>query len=221
MSNIILTTLNGRYSHTSIALKYLYANLHEFQEQTTIQEYVINENVQDIAEKILLQNPKIIGLGVYIWNVSDISQLIHIIKKVTPNTIIILGGPEVSYTPFRVNLDVADFIIQGEGEIQFYNLCKDLLENKTIEQKIFPPQILDVRDIELPYKYYTDNDIQNRHIYVEASRGCPYNCEFCLSSIDKKVRDFNGDILLNEFELLWQRGARGFKFIDRTFNLNI
>ena len=221
MSHIILTTLNGRYSHSSLALRYLYANLNELQEYTTIQEYVINENMQDIAEKILLQNPKIIGIGVYIWNVSDVSQLIHIIKKISPNTTIILGGPEVSYTPFRVNLDDADFIIQGEGEIQFYTLCKDILKNKEIKEKIFPPQLLDVSKIELPYKYYTTNDIQNRHIYVEASRGCPYNCEFCLSSIDKKVRDFDVDTLLNEFELLWKRGARGFKFIDRTFNLNI
>jgi len=221
LSHIILTTLNGRYSHSSLALRYLYANLNELQEYTTIQEYVINENMQDIAEKILLQNPKIIGIGVYIWNVSDVSQLIHIIKKISPNTTIILGGPEVSYTPFRVNLDDADFIIQGEGEIQFYTLCKDILKNKEIKEKIFPPQLLDVSKIELPYKYYTTNDIQNRHIYVEASRGCPYNCEFCLSSIDKKVRDFDVDTLLNEFELLWKRGARGFKFIDRTFNLNI
>lgn len=221
MSPIILTTLNGRYSHSSLALRYLYANLHELQNHTTILEYVINENMQDIAEKILLQNPKIIGIGVYIWNVSNVSELIHIIKKVSPQTIIILGGPEVSYTPFRVNLDVADYIIQGEGEIQFYTLCKNILEENKIEQKIFYPQLLDVSTIELPYKYYTDNDIQNRHIYVEASRGCPYNCEFCLSSIDKKVRYFDVDELINEFEILWQRGARGFKFIDRTFNLNI
>ncbi len=221
MSDIILTTLNGRYSHSSLALRYLYANLHELQNHTTIQEYVINENMQYIAEKLLLQNPKIIGIGVYIWNVSDVSELIHIIKKVSPQTIIILGGPEVSYTPFRVNLDDADYIIQGEGEIQFYTLCKNILDENKIEQKIFYPQLLDVSTIELPYKYYTDNDIQNRHIYVEASRGCPYNCEFCLSSIDKKVRDFDVDELLNEFEILWQRGARGFKFIDRTFNLNI
>jgi len=221
LSHIILTTLNGRYSHSSLALRYLYANLNDLQESTTIQEYVINENMQDIAEKILLQNPKIIGIGVYIWNVSDVSQLIHIIKKISPKTIIILGGPEVSYTPFRVNLDNADFIIQGEGEIQFYTLCKDILENKKIEKKIFPPQLLDVSHIKLPYQCYTDNDIKNRHIYVESSRGCPYNCEFCLSSIDKKVRDFDVDTLLIEFETLWKRGARGFKFIDRTFNLNI
>ncbi len=221
MSNIILTTLNGRYSHSSLALRYLYANLHELQDTATIQEYVINENMQDIAEKILKQKPTIIGIGVYIWNVSDVSELIHYIKKVSPKTVIILGGPEVSYTPFRVNLDDADYIIQGEGEIQFYTLCKNILERKDIKQKIFPPELLDVTTIELPYKYYNNHDIQNRHIYVEASRGCPYNCEFCLSSIDKKVRDFNVDELLKEFEILWEKGARGFKFIDRTFNLNI
>lgn len=221
MTNIILTTLNGRYSHTSIALKYLYANLKEFQDITTIQEYVINENMQDVAEKILKSNPTIVGIGVYIWNVADASQLIHYLKKISPKTIIILGGPEVSYTPFRVNLDVADYIIQGEGEILFYNLCKDILFFNTIEKRIFSPELLDVRDIELPYKYYNENDIKNRYIYVEASRGCPYNCEFCLSSIDKKVRDFDVDTLLHEFQELWDKGARNFKFIDRTFNLNI
>ncbi len=221
MTQIILTTLNGRYSHTSIALKYLYANMHELQKQTTIQEYVINENIPDIAQKLLQSNPKIVAIGVYIWNVSDVSKLIHYLKKIKPELIIILGGPEVSYTPFRVDLEKADYIIQGEGEVQFYKLCKDLLDKKTIEKRIFPPLIVDINSIELPYKYYDENDIENRHIYVEASRGCPYSCEFCLSSIDKKVRDFDMDILLDEFESLWQRGARNFKFIDRTFNLNI
>jgi radical SAM superfamily enzyme YgiQ (UPF0313 family) len=219
--DILLTTLNSRYSHSSIALRYLYANLKELQEKALIKEYVINERMQDIAEKILSFSPKIIGIGVYIWNVSDLSQLVHIIKKVSPDTIVILGGPEVSYTPFRVDLSSADFIIQGEGEIQFYELCKKLLDGQTVEQKVFPPQILELKDIQLPYLYYNENDIKNRNIYVEASRGCPFSCEFCLSSIDKKVRYFDIDILLKEFETLWQKGVRNFKFIDRTFNLNM
>ncbi len=219
--DIILTTLNGRFSHSGIGLRYLYANLKELQEKTIIQEYVINERMQDIAEQILSFCPKIIGIGVYIWNVSDVSELIQIIKKVSPQTIIILGGPEVSYVPFRVNLDKADYIIQGEGEIQFYTLCKDILEDKEIKQQIFLPQIIDIAQIELPYQYYNEEDIQHRHIYVEASRGCPYNCEFCLSSLDKQVRNFDIEILLKEFEILWQKGVRDFKFIDRTFNLNI
>ncbi|MEA3552965.1 MAG: DUF4080 domain-containing protein [Campylobacterota bacterium] len=221
MSDIILTTLNGRYSHSSIGLRYLYANLKELQEKASIKEYVINERMQDIAEKILSYEPKIIGIGVYIWNVSDVYELLEIIKKVSPDTVVILGGPEVSYTPFRVDLSKADYIIQGEGEVQFYNLCKDILENVDIDNKIFPPQILDLESIELPYKYYNDNDVQNRYIYVEAARGCPFSCEFCLSSIDKQVRNFDIDELLNQFETLWSRGVRNYKFIDRTFNLNI
>ena len=221
MNKILLTTLNGRYSHSSIGLRYLFANLNELQEQTQIVEFVINENIQDIVQQILEYNPKIVGIGVYIWNASDISQLIHILKKVSPKTTIILGGPEVSYLPIRVNLDPADYIIQGEGEEQFYTLCKKLLNNERVEQKIFPPKIVDIDLLHLPYIYYNQHDIENRHIYVEASRGCPYMCEFCLSSIDKKVREFNIDILLNEFQSLWNKGARDFKFIDRTFNLNI
>ncbi len=220
-NTILLTTLNGRYSHSSIALRYLFANLQELQEKTSIEEFVINENITDIAQQILDKNPKIIAIGVYIWNASDVEKLVHILKKVSPDTTIILGGPEVSYLPIRVNLDSADYIIQGEGEMQFYDLCKEILQGNFPKQKIYPPKIVDIDSIKLPYSAYNDHDIAHRHIYVEASRGCPYMCEFCLSSIDKKVREFDIEILLNEFETLWEKGARDFKFIDRTFNLNI
>jgi len=221
LKDIILTTLNGRYTHSAIGLRYLYANLKELQSKAHIIEFVINEKIQDLVQKILEFKPKIVGIGVYIWNATDISQLIDILKKVSPHTIVVLGGPEVSYTPFRVNFDSADYIIQGEGEEQFYTLCKDILEHKDIKQRIFYPKLLDLNTIELPYKYYNQNDIDHRYIYVEASRGCPYSCEFCLSSIDKKVRNFDIDMVLEEFELLWEKGVRNFKFIDRTFNLNI
>jgi len=220
MKKIILTTLNSRFTHTSIALRYLYANLKELQESATILEFSINDSISSIAEKLLLQNPDIIGIGVYIWNVSQVSELIHLIKKISPKTKIVLGGPEVSHEPFRVNLEGADFIIQGEGDIAFYELCVDIFNNST-KDKIIKMSMPSLKNIALPYKFYTDNDIKNRYIYVEASRGCPFECEFCLSSMDEKVRSFNLDELLGEFEILWQRGARSFKFIDRTFNLNI
>jgi len=221
MPKILLTTLNSRYTHSSIALRYLYANLKEFQKDAKILEFSINDAIQTIVEKLLINKPHIIGIGVYIWNVSFVSELIHIIKKVSPKTIIILGGPEVTHEPFRVNLDDADFIIQGEGDLAFYELCKDILNKKIPKEKIIKMSMPTLKELELPYKYYTDEDIQNRYIYVEASRGCPFECEFCLSSMDEKVRTFELDKLLEEFEILWQRGARNFKFIDRTFNLNI
>lgn len=221
MKKIILTTLNSRFTHTSIALRYLYANLHELQESAEILEFSINDAIQTIAQKLLINKPQIIGIGVYIWNVSEVYELLHVIKKVSPDTKVILGGPEVSHEPFRVNLDSADFIIQGEGDLAFYGLCKNILAGSAPKERIIKMNMPSLKNVALPYRYYTDDDIKNRYIYVEASRGCPFECEFCLSSMDEKVRAFDLDTLLEEFELLWQRGARNFKFIDRTFNLNI
>ena len=217
---IILSTLNSRYTHSAIGLRYLYANMQELQENTEILEFSINDALQSVAEKLLETNPNIIGLGVYIWNAAQIHELIHILKKVSPRTIIILGGPEVTYEPFRVNYDLADYIIQGEGDLAFYNLCKDILHSRESE-RIIRMSIPDLQAIALPYSYYSDHDIANRYIYVEISRGCPFACEFCLSSMDEKVRAFDLDEVLREFETLWERGARNFKFVDRTFNLNM
>ena len=222
---IILTTLNARYAHSAIGLRYLYANLHELQDRSMIMEFSINDATQTIAEKLLQKNPSIIGIGVYIWNAREVADLVHILKKVSPQTIIILGGPEVSYTPLRVDFNQVDYIIQGEGERSFYNLCKDLIQNPQTTQKEKPHTIAmdlpKLKELNLPYSFYTNEDIKNRYIYVEVSRGCPFLCEFCLSSIDEKVRTFDLDKVLQAFEDLWQRGARAFKFVDRTFNINI
>lgn len=223
MATILLTTLNARYTHTALGLRYLYANLHELQDKATILEFTINDQIQTIAEDILKHSPKIIGMSVYIWNASESAQVIEIIKKVSPATKIILGGPEAGYLPHRVNFNQADHIISGEGEIAFYELCKELLSPDPIQNPYFiKAPMPDLKTtILLPYSAYSDEDVAHRYIYVEASRGCPFECEFCLSSIDEKVRNFPLDSLLAEFEILWQRGARNFKFIDRTFNLNM
>ncbi|MDX8381401.1 MAG: DUF4080 domain-containing protein [Ghiorsea sp.] len=220
METIVLTTLNARYSHSSIGLRYLYANLQELKARTIIQEFTINDNVQDIAERLLAHSPAIIGLGVYIWNVTLCAELIDTIKKVSPNTIIIIGGPEVSYTPFRVPFS-ADYIVQGEADLAFYQLVKAISNGLPPTERIIKAPLPDINAIQMPYDDYTDEDVQNRYIYVEASRGCPFQCEFCLSSLDEKVRNFDADTFLAALEKLWQRGVRNFKFIDRTFNLNI
>ncbi|MDQ1340276.1 MAG: hypothetical protein QG567_1433 [Campylobacterota bacterium] len=221
MKKIALIGINARYYHTSIGLRYIFANLKELQNQAQILEFMINENAQTLAEKILELSPEIIGIGVYIWNAEDVKSLIEIIKKVSPQTKIILGGPEVSHEPFRVNFDDADYIIQGEGDLAFYELCKKILDDNLPSKKIIPPAQISPKELQLPYKYYTDEDVQNRYIYVETSRGCPFLCEFCLSSMDEKVRNFDLETVLSELETLWQRGVRNFKFIDRTFNLDI
>ncbi len=219
---ILLTTLNSRFTHTSLALRYIYANMSELQTETKIIEFSINDALQSIAEKLLIHQPKIIGIGTYIWNASEVNELIQIIKKVDPNITIILGGPEVSHQPFRVDFKSADHIIQGEGDLAFYELCRTLLQTpqKHLE-RIIPQTVPPLKELKLPYEYYTDDDIKNRYLYVELSRGCPFACEFCLSSMDERVRTFELDAVLDEFEKLWQRGARAFKFVDRTFNINI
>ena len=220
-TDILLTTLNARYTHSAIGLRYLFANMGRLQDETAIREFTINDNIQDVAEKLLTEQPKIIGIGVYIWNALQTSELVATIKRVAPETIIILGGPEVSYLPLRVHFDSADFIIQGEGDVAFGELCCAILGGVVPKERIIRAPLPDLSSIALPYDHYSDEDVAHRYIYVEASRGCPFLCEFCLSSIDEKVRNFDTDAVLEHLQQLWQRGVRSFKFIDRTFNLNV
>ena len=221
MHSIVLTTFNARYSHASLALRSLYANLHELQDQSVIREFVINENLQQITERILNEKPKIVGIGAYIWNAPDVAELIGLLKKVSPETFIVLGGPEASHLPHRVDFSKADYIISGEGEVAFYELCRDLLNGRRPEPRVIKAPMVDVTSIRLPYDYYDENDIAHRYVYLETSRGCPYLCEFCLSAIDEKMRYFDIDVMTEAFEKLWRRGVRSFKFIDRTFNLKL
>jgi len=113
---ILLTTLNARYTHSAFGLRYLYANLGEFQENARILEFSSNDAMQSVAEELLALKPDLIGIGVYIWNAREVQELLHILKKVSPHTTVVLGGPEVSYAPLRVDFSAADYIIQGEGE---------------------------------------------------------------------------------------------------------
>jgi radical SAM superfamily enzyme YgiQ (UPF0313 family) len=221
MADIILTTFNARYTHTSIALRYLYANLKELQADAKILEFVINSSVADAVEQVLAHRPKIVGIGAYIWNALEVHEFITMLKKVSPQTLIVLGGPEASHFPHRVDFSGADYIIQGEGDVAFYELCTRLLKDESPKERIIKAPMVDLDAIALPYDYYDDHDVKHRYCYVEASRGCPFTCEFCLSSIDKKVRNIHMERFLLELEKLWSRGVRNFKFIDRTFNLSI
>lgn len=218
---IVLCTLNARYIHTSLSLRYIYANLKELKDRAVIVEFVINDNILEMVERILNFNPKIVAFSVYIWNATEISEIIKIIKEVAPEIIVVLGGAEVSYEPLRVDFECANYIIKGEGEESFYRLCKEIFCNNYPKNREIESKKLNLLEVESPYRYYSDEDIKNRVIYVESSRGCNYLCEFCLSSILRDVRLFDIELFLDEVRELWRRGARSFKFIDRTFNTNI
>ncbi|MCG6937251.1 MAG: DUF4080 domain-containing protein [Gammaproteobacteria bacterium] len=220
MNKIILTTLNARYIHTAFGLRCLFANLGELQSSACIEEFTIQQRPIDIAEKLLSHQPKIIGFGVYIWNVAEVSRAIEILKQVSPQTVIVVGGPEVSFISDKPAVaDIADYVVTGAAEKSFRELCRQLLSGKKPPARVIQSDELSLDRLQLPYRYYTDDDIKNRLIYVEASRGCPFKCEFCLSSLDKTAKPFPLDSFLHEMDLLYQRGVRNFKFIDRTFNL--
>ena len=192
------------------------------QANTSILEFTINQRVVDIAEQLLKANPRIIGFGVYIWNIKETTELVSLIKKIKPTIKIIVGGPEVSYEyeDTRIFLE-ADYLITGQADLDFTRVCKDIFQDTASIPKIHHAETPAVKDLKFPYYLYNDEDIKNRVLYVEASRGCPFKCEFCLSALDKTAWPFELDKLLQEIDTLYMRGARQFKFVDRTFNLKI
>ncbi|MBF0266299.1 MAG: DUF4080 domain-containing protein [Gammaproteobacteria bacterium] len=227
VNTILLTTLNAKYVHTSLGLRYLYANMGELQSQTQLKEYNINLRIEDIVENIVTLSPDIIGFGIYIWNINETLATISMLKQILPNVIIILGGPEVSYeTENQAIVQAADYVICGTADLAFAKLCKQIKaqqikDDETPENKIIHSEFPHLNNIKLPYQFYSDEDIAYRLIYVEASRGCPFKCEFCLSALDKTSKPFELENFMNELETLYQRGARRFKFVDRTFNLKV
>lgn len=225
MPDIVLTTLNAKYIHAAFGLRYLMANLGALQPRAGIAEFDINQRPLDIAEQLLARNPRIIGFGIYIWNVAPTTEVIAAIKRVRPEIKIVLGGPEVSHeTDKQKIIELADHVITGEADLKFADVCGALLEppeNGVSLPKIIPAPLPDFSQLALPYELYTEDDVAHRIIYVEASRGCPFTCEFCLSSLDVPVRQVPLPALLDQLECLLQRGVRQFKFVDRTFNLNV
>jgi radical SAM superfamily enzyme YgiQ (UPF0313 family) len=222
MPDIVLTTLNAKYIHAAFGLRYLMANLGALEPRACIAEFDINQRPLDVAEKLLAKEPRIIGFGVYIWNIAEATEVVAAIKRVRPDVLVVLGGPEVSYeTEQQRIVELADYVITGEGDLKFAEVCAALLENRPPPTRIIPAELPDFSRLALPYRLYTDDDIAHRIIYVEASRGCPFTCEFCLSSLDIPVRQVPLPALLRELQQLLDRGVKQFKFVDRTFNLNV
>ena len=220
MPEVILTTLNAKYIHASFGLRYLMANLGTLKPHACIAEFDINQRPVDIAEVLLAQNPKIIGFGVYIWNVTPTREVIATIKRISPNVIVILGGPEVSYDTPPI-IELADYVITGEADLKFAEVSRQILAGNRPATRLIPAELPEFSQLELPYELYNDDDIAHRIIYVEASRGCPFTCEFCLSSLDIPVRQAPLPLVLKHLQRLLDRGVKQFKFVDRTFNLNL
>jgi len=219
---IVLSTLNARYIHSAFGLRYLKANLQEMESQCVIEEFTLEARPEDVVEQLLAYQPKIVGFGVYVWNVVQTEKVIALLKVVAPKVIVVLGGPEVSHEHETQKIvKLANYLITGWGDISFTYLVRALLAGQEPEQKVIAGEQPKLDVIKMPYHLYTADDIKNRILYVEASRGCPFKCEFCLSALDKTAWPFDLDEFLSHMNTLYKRGARHFKFVDRTFNLKI
>ena len=221
MTSVILTTLNARWSHCAFGLRCLRANLGELHAQSRIIEFTINDPPAVIAERLLADAPRIVGFGVYIWNLRETTQVVRILKAVAPELRIVIGGPEVSYdSDHEAIVALSDVRITGEADLAFAQVCRELLADRPVQRTVVGGKV-DPQAMLLPYGEYSDEDLSKRIVYVEASRGCPFTCEFCLSSIENGVRTFPQEAFLAALDDLIRRGCRTFKFIDRTFNLSM
>jgi len=234
--NIILTTLNAKYIHTNLAIRYLKAYARpEF--DPAIVEFTIKEPTLNIVTELYQRKPDVVGFSCYIWNIEETIKVIQMLRAVSPNTKIVLGGPEVSYdVPYWLRRleGLVDFIIMGEGEYSFKQLLKFLHEEIPLEEvpgiaylkdgklNIHPqPPKIDLREMPSPFRFEEDRDsISKRIQYIETSRGCPFSCQFCLSSIEVGVRYFDREKIKEDIRYLMANGARTIKFVDRTFNIS-
>ena len=227
----ILVGINSKYVHTNLAIRYLKKYIEQnSNEKIKIYESSINNNIQKIIRDIVEYEPDNIFFSVYIWNVEMVFKITKELKKILPNKRIILGGPEVSYNPNEIlekNIEI-DGILIGEGENVLLNfLTKDIKDVKGVyyreDNKIkfngFEPLIENLDIIPFPYD---DEELEDVHkiVYYESSRGCPFNCSYCMSSIDKSVRYFSLERTKKDLKKFIDIGTRLVKFVDRTFNLN-
>lgn len=222
MKPIVVVAVNARWTHTAFGARSLIANLGDLRQRAELVEMTISDRAVDIVEAVLDLNPVLVGLGVYVWNADLCSAVVSAIKALRPDLPVILGGPEVIC---RDDLPpcafLADHVISGEAENAFRNLCEKIIGGNEAIPKFITADIPDLEQIDLAYDLYSDEDLEHRKLYVEASRGCPYGCKFCLSSLDERVRRVPTPRLLAALDLLWQRGARQFKFVDRVLQFFI
>ncbi|HXU77364.1 MAG TPA: cobalamin B12-binding domain-containing protein, partial [Methylomirabilota bacterium] len=163
MADIVLTTLNAKYIHAAFGLRYLMANLGELQRSACLVEFDINQRPIDIVEVLLARRPRIIGFGVYIWNVTQTAEILAAIKRVQPDITLILGGPEVSYeVDSQPIAQLADYVITGEADLKFAEVCGQLLSGTKPASKTIPADLPEFSQLQLPYGLYDEHDVAHR-----------------------------------------------------------
>lgn len=244
---LLLTAVNAKYIHSNLAIYSLRAYAKKYKDQVELAEFTINNYVDDILMGIYEKKPDIIAFSCYIWNINLILEVAMELRKVLPEVKIWLGGPEVTYEAHKMleKYQFIDGIMVGEGEKTFLNLCDYYMEEsieledvcgiayresaklavknpmdgscmEIVETKPQEPMNMD----DIPFVYEDMSQFKNKIIYYETSRGCPYSCSYCLSSIDKRVRFRSIELVTKELKFFIDHEVPQVKFVDRTFNCN-
>lgn len=230
MLKVLLVGINSRYIHSNLAIRYLKEYSRDLNYEGVLKEYSINDRVENILEDIIISVPDIVAFSCYIWNIEYVIKLTELIKRVSPNIEILYGGPEVSYDSMEImRVNNVDYVIQGEGEDTFKEFlhCKignsDLTSVKGLyyreKEKILyngERPLMNINNIIFPYVY--EENIDNKIVYYEASRGCPFNCKYCLSSTIHGVRFLDIERVKKDLKFFIDSKVKLVKFVDRTFN---
>ena len=229
---IILVAVNAKYIHSNPGAYSLCAFAKRQTPDATIETltFTINQDPQEIIARIHAAKPGLIGLSCYIWNIQMIKRIALTLRKILPDTQIWLGGPEVSYCAKEVLAECpVDGIMMGEGELTFAHLVREYLKGAAGDYRMVKGIV--TRDLdtgeadlisldELPFIYrdFPKEQFENRILYYESSRGCPYSCTYCLSSVEKSLRFKSLDKVYDELQFFLDNRVRQVKFVDRTFN---
>lgn len=228
----LLVTLDSKFIHANLAVRYLKQFCEDDGFDIEIKEFTINQQIDYILSEILNENPNIICFSCYIWNIEYIKEIAYTIKEAMPDIEILCGGPEVSYETkkFMNEETYVDYVIMGEGELTFKEFLNEIYNNEPnlnikglAYRKGTNLIINDKRELicnldVIKYPYEPGESFEDKIIYYESSRGCPFCCSFCMSSIDKTTRFFSLERVKHDLNILLKTKARQIKFVDRTFN---
>lgn len=231
---ILLTAINSKYIHSNLALRYLKEYTRDMNYECKIKEFSINDRLEKVFENIMEQKPDIVAFSCYIWNIEYIKKLANLIKTLDDSIEILYGGPEVSYDSesFLIN-NPGDYLIEGEGEEIFRDFVQWKIESRSYDEinikglyhkscnrVIYGGKrpLMNFEEVVFPYRY--EDNLQNKIVYYESSRGCPFNCKYCLSSTSEGVRFLNSERVKRELKFFIEKGVKLIKFVDRTFNCN-
>lgn len=224
----LIVAINAKYIHSNLAIYSIRAYCKKCGINLDIAEFTINQKTDSMLKEIYKKKPNFIGFSCYIWNIEFVLKLAGEVKRVLPDVTIWLGGPEVSYDAANViaDNDFVDGVMIGEGEITFSRVIKAYENGDDVSQipgvavrgsiKVHQAEYMNMDDIPFPYENF--KDMEHRIIYYESSRGCPYSCSYCLSSVDKRVRFRSMELVKKELKVFIDANVPQVKFVDRTFN---